>query len=247
MKRQMDAPTPSHGAGPASIRRFYEAASANRAGGDLFSTHISDRLASWVAALAMRCGAHPTVITLANLVVTVGASMVVIIWAERATSFWAAGWLVLIAWQVGYVLDCADGQVARATMKKSSFGARVDVLVDYAAQTSIVCAVAAVLLEFSDPPPALVALFAAVWFESLIIGIMARNDGNRRHSFVTRGGVVDVVKLARAAPFVFLVFGAWLLVSPASVIIPVVALAGFNSLFVLASIGREAWLSMARA
>ena len=74
---------------------------------------------------------------------------------------------------------------------------------------------------------------------------MAKRDGNKQHSFVTCGGVVDLVKLGRAAPFVFFVFGGWLLVSPATILIPVTALSIFNTLFVLASIGREAWLSMA--
>jgi phosphatidylglycerophosphate synthase len=247
VKEQLDAAAHTHHDRRASLLTCYELARASRSGGDLYSRHVSDRLASWVAAVAMTRGTHPTIITLANLAVTVGASLVVIAHAGQAESFWTPGWIVLVAWQLGYVLDCADGQVARASKKQSSYGARVDVLVDYAAQTSIVCAISAVLLESSDPPPALVPLFAAVWFESLIIGILARRDDNRQHSFVTRKGAIDVVKLARAAPFVFLVFGAWLLVSPGTILIPVVALSIFNSMFILASIGREAWLSMKRA
>jgi phosphatidylglycerophosphate synthase len=183
-------------------------------------------------------------LTLANLVITVAGSVALTAGADRADRLWVPGWLALACWQLGYVLDCADGQLARATGKKSDFGARVDVLVDFAVKISIVVAIVAVAAQFSDPPVILLALFIASWFESLIIGILARSDGNIGHSFMPGRGAADVVKLVRDTPFILLVLGIWLLVAPHNLIIPIAAIASINLSFVVASIAREAYLSM---
>src|SRR5262252_8303651 len=43
---------------------------------------------------------------------------------------WVVGLVALVAWQIAYALDCADGQLARVGGRTSAAGGRVDVLCD---------------------------------------------------------------------------------------------------------------------
>ena len=51
----------------ASLSKLYRVARAHRGGGDLFTRRVSDPLGSWAAAVAIRFGIHPTIVTIANL------------------------------------------------------------------------------------------------------------------------------------------------------------------------------------
>jgi hypothetical protein len=82
---------------------------------------VSDPLGSW-AAVAIRFGIHPTIVTIANLGLALAASIFVITQADQLHPGWMPGLLALVLWQLSYILDCADGQVARATGKASLFG-----------------------------------------------------------------------------------------------------------------------------
>ena len=53
-----------------------------------------------------------------------------------------------------------------------------------------------------------------------------------------------MIKLLRDYGFVLFIISGWLVVAPRSVIIPVLAVTVVNGTFLVASIGREAWLSM---
>lgn len=231
---------------PASVTEFYRRARDHRGGGGLFTVRVNDPLGSWVAAVAIRFDVHPTVVTLTDLVLALVASAVVITQADHLHAGWLPGLLALVLWQLSYVLDCADGQVARATGKASSFGARVDVLVDFFVHVAVICALVTVLAQRTHLPVALLVGFAILWPLNLFIGALARSDGNAGHSFSQRGGMVAVIKLVRDTGFVLFVMGVWLLVHPQSIVIPVVAVSTVNALFLLASIGRETYLSMCR-
>jgi phosphatidylglycerophosphate synthase len=225
----------------------YRLARAQRSGGDLFSRLVNDRLGSWVAAVAIRLGIHPAVVSLVNFLLALGASAVVIATAGQAQGWWVPGLVAFVGWQLAYVFDCADGQVARATGTRSDFGARLDLLVDFAVQSSIICALVTVIARWSDPPVVLLAVFATLWFVHLFVTVLARADGNVGHSFISRRGAIDVIKLVRDTGFLLFLIGGWLLVFPRSVIVPVVAITVVNAAFLLASISREAWLGMRRA
>ena len=231
---------------PASLTESYCRARDHRGGGGLFTVRVNDPLGSWVAAVAIRFGVHPTVVTLTDLTLALIASAVVITQADHLHAGWLPGLLALVLWQLSYVLDCADGQVARATGKASSFGARVDVLVDFFVHVAVICALATVLTQRAHLPVALLVGCAILWPLNLFIGALARSDGNTGHSFSRRGGVIGVIKLARDTGFVLFVVGIWLLINPQSIVIPVAAVGAVNALFLLASIGREAYLSMHR-
>ena len=231
-----------------SLADGYRRARAHRGDGDLFTRLVNDRLGWSVAAVGIRLGIHPTVITLGNLSLAMIGSIAVITHAGQAHSWWAPGLIAFIAWQLAYVLDCADGQVARATGKKSEFGARVDILADFSVQSSIICSLVSVITHTSDGSMILLALFATTWPVNLITWVLTRADGNVEHSLVrTKSGVISVVKLARDYGFVVLVFSGWVVVAPQSLIIPVIAFTCVNVVFLAASIAREAWLSMRRA
>ena len=230
-----------------SLDRSYRLARAHQVPGGLFTKLVNDRLGSSVAAVGISLGVHHSVITLIDLMLALIASMVVIARADQADGWWAPGVMAFVLWQLAYVLDCADGQVARATGKQSDFGARVDVLVDFSVQISIIGALLAVVDRLSDPSPILVAVFATTWFVNLIVFLLGRADGNVGHSFSpNQRGLVGVIKLVRDYGFVLFVMSGWLAVAPESVHIPMSALTMVNVVFLLASIGREACLSMRR-
>ncbi|MDQ4093096.1 MAG: CDP-alcohol phosphatidyltransferase family protein [Actinomycetota bacterium] len=205
---------------------------------------MSDPFGSWIAAIAIRFRIQASILTLADLLFALSATAVVIAQVDQAHPWWLPGLIALVLWQLAYVLDCADGQVARATGKQSDFGARVDVLVDFLVHGAIICSLITVIARWSDPPAALLAACAALWPVNLLIGVLARTDRNIGHSFTQRGRIVTVIKLVRDTGFILFATGVWLLIAPRSIIFPVVAITAFNAFFLLASIGREAYFSM---
>lgn len=230
----------------ASLTELYRVARAHRGGGLLCTRRVHDPLGSWAAAVAIRFHIHPTIVTLTGLVLALGASTLVIAQADHLRAGWLPGLLALVLWQLSYILDCADGQVARATGKKSDFGARVDLLVDFLVQGGVICALIAVLAQRADLPASLLAACAILWPVNLFIWVLVRSDGNAGRLFSRGGNIVTVIKMVRDTGFILFVVGMWLLVAPQSIVVPVVAITAVNASYLLASIGREAYMSMRR-
>lgn len=228
-----------------TLRDLHHSAAAYQTDGGLFTTWVNYPLANWVAAVAIRFNIHPTVVTLANVTSAVAGSTIVILGSNQLESLWLPGLVGLVLWQLAYTLDCADGLVARVTGKTSSFGARTDVLADFLANASVIAALMTVTARQVDVPVALLVLGGVLWPLSLLVYLLVRLDGNQGHSFTQRqGGVVSLVKLIRDDGFILLVASGWLFVDPATVVVPVAIFCGVELLFLLASIGREAYLSM---
>lgn len=227
-----------------SFRDLYRLAAAHRSGGDLFTRRVNDPLGSWAAAVAIRFGLHPTIVTGINLTIALGAGGVIIARAEQLHAGWFPGLLALLCWQLSFILDCADGQVARATGKATSFGARLDTLVDLLVHGVVICSLATVVAAQSDLPSAILVGLGIFWPVNLLVYALARADGNIGHSFTRREGIVAVIKLGRDTGFVLLVVGIWLFVHPESIVFPIMAFAAFNACLLLANIAREAYLSM---
>jgi phosphatidylglycerophosphate synthase len=204
---------------------------------------VHDPLGSWAAAIAIRLGIHPSVVTLTGLVPAVTASVVVILTASHAEGVWLPGLLALVGWQLAYVLDCADGQVARATGKCSDSGARLDLLVDFTRESSIICALVAVIARWSDPPVVLLAVFSTLWLANLLVAVLARTNDTERQ-VAGRRGTNAVVGPVRDSGFLLPLVGGWLLISPRNVIIPVAAVTVMNAAFLLTGTARESWLSI---
>jgi len=229
---------------PPTVAECYSAARQARSGGFLYSQTVSDRLGTAVAAIGMRLGAHPTYLTLVNLVLGIGGSVAVM--AGRSPDRTAPLLVVgVILWQVAYIFDCADGQVARATGKTSAYGASVDVFVDVAVQISVVVAVSSVILPRHEIPGLLVVLFAAAWFLNFVTFLLNKGDDQVSNSLIARrSALVSVAKLLRDYGFVILVLGTWLLASPSTLFIPVMAVTANNLVLLVGYIARAAGLSV---
>lgn len=229
---------------PPTVAQCYVAARQARGGGFLYTQTVSDRLGTAVAAVGMRLGAHPTYLTLVNLVLGIGGSVAII--ASRSPSLIAplpiAG---VVLWQAAYIFDCADGQLARATGKTSAHGGSVDTLVDVAVQISVVAAVGSVVLSRHEIPALVIVLFASAWFLNFVTFLLARGDDQVSHSLIgRRSALASVAKLLRDYGFVILMLGVWLLVSPSTLFVPVIAVTVTNLVLLAAYIARSAVLSV---
>ncbi|MBV1853338.1 CDP-alcohol phosphatidyltransferase family protein [Catellatospora tritici] len=211
-----------------SAADFY---AVNRGGG-LFSEALSQRLGAVFALVAERTGLKPTTLTLANLVLGLTVSTLIVV---RGQGGLALGLLALVGWQVAYCLDCADGQLARVTNQRSLAGARIDILCDVASQIGLVTALVAV----AKPPVWLTALFAGSWMVNLVTSVLATSD--KAQSMVTSTSLpVRLVKLVRDYGAVIFVAGLVLAFAPGLTIWFVAAFTVVNFGFLLASIAFTA-------
>ncbi|PZM92141.1 MAG: CDP-alcohol phosphatidyltransferase [Actinobacteria bacterium] len=212
-------------------------------GGGLFSEAVSQRLGAAIALAAHRLGLSPTTLTVANVLLGLAISSVVVAAAERTGAGappWTIGLLALVGWQVAYGLDCADGQLARVTGRTSAAGARVDVLCDVAAQIGLVTALSAVAVAVRPTTPVwLVAAFAGTWMVNLVTSVM--QSGPAAASMVTSTALpVRVVKLIRDYGAVITAAGLVLTVAPRGTPWLIAAFTVINGGFLLASIAFAA-------
>lgn len=88
---------------------------------------IAQRLAAPLAWAAFRMRLTPSQVTLTGLLFSIcGATAYAL-----APTGWAGAGLTFGLLALGYLFDCADGQVARATQRTSEHGAWLDVFCDY--------------------------------------------------------------------------------------------------------------------
>lgn len=209
-------------------------------GGGLFTEAVNQRLGAHLAAFAHRRGLAPTSLTLANLALGITGSVLVI-----ATTPWA-GPIAAVLWQFAYCLDCADGQLARATGRASAAGARVDILCDVAVQISLVAAVAATASAHVAGLPAwLGPLFAGTWMVNLVTSLLA--GGPAGGSLVpSRSWPVRVVKLVRDYGAIVLVCGVVIAFAPRWTGWLMAALCIVNGGFLAAAIAQAAQASRYR-
>ncbi|SHI73006.1 CDP-alcohol phosphatidyltransferase [Rubritalea squalenifaciens DSM 18772] len=97
------------------------------AGGGQWLTRGYHHLGAMGAFVASRLGLSPNVVTLVSALCVLVA--VCILGYTGLGTLWASV-VVFVLMAVGYVLDCADGQLARATQQCSKLGAWLDHLVD---------------------------------------------------------------------------------------------------------------------
>jgi phosphatidylglycerophosphate synthase len=215
---------------------------ARHRGGGLFTETVSQRLGAQLAVLAYRRSLAPTVLTLANLVLGMAASVLVVLYLARAPL--VVGLIALVLWHLAYGLDCADGQLARVTGQTSPAGARVDVLCDVAMQISLVAAVSTVASHYTPrPAPALLAAFAGTWMVNLVTSIL--QQGGSAASLVSgRSPAIRAIKLIRDYGFVVTVVGLVLTFVPQWTVWLLVGFTAINGLFLLASIGAAARASL---
>lgn len=97
---------------------------ANRVDDGFYSTFVVRKASKPITRLALRWGLSPNTITVISFVVGIAAAV------AFATGSWP--WIVVgaLLLQVSLVIDCVDGEVARATRKFSSLGAWLDASTD---------------------------------------------------------------------------------------------------------------------
>jgi phosphatidylglycerophosphate synthase len=97
---------------------------ANRIDDGFYSTFVVRKIAKPFTRVALRVGLKPNAITLLSFLIGIGA----------AASFAGGSWFWLLVGalllQLSLVLDCVDGEVARATRTFTPFGAWLDALTD---------------------------------------------------------------------------------------------------------------------
>jgi phosphatidylglycerophosphate synthase len=229
---------------PARLRDFL----ATNRGGGLYSEAVSQPVGAVIALVSARRGIAPTVLSLVNVILGVSASAVVVAFAEPAAAGGLPGWLpglvALVAWQLAYAFDCADGQLARVTGQTSAAGARLDVLCDIATQIALVTALCVATVVHRPGTPAwLVAVFASTWMVNLVTSVM-QGGPNAASMVASRAPAVRLVKLVRDYGAVILVAGAVLTFAPGWTIVVIWAFTAVNGLFLVASIGFAARSSL---
>lgn len=97
---------------------------ANRLDDGFYSTFVVRKLSKPMTRFALRLGLSPNSITLASFAIGTAAA--------ACFALGARGWLVLgaVLLQLSLVVDCVDGEVARATRKFSALGAWLDASTD---------------------------------------------------------------------------------------------------------------------
>jgi phosphatidylglycerophosphate synthase len=203
---------------------------AQHRGGGLLTELLNQRVGSWLALAAYRVGMPPRVVTVLGLLVGLAGSMLLLVRG-------ASGALpALLAWHLAYSLDCADGQLARATGKASPAGGRLDVLCDIAVQIGVVTAVSAVAaVHAPEVSRWLGPLFAGAWLINLFTSVLAGGPGSAS-LLPSRSGAVRVAKLVRDYAALITLSGLIIVIRPGWVIWLMAALSLVNGVFLALSI-----------
>jgi phosphatidylglycerophosphate synthase len=225
---------------------LYARAKAASGAGGVVTIYISNVIGAAIAATGMRLGLHPSLLSLTNLLAAATGSVPVIWMSSTAYSWWWPGWLALIFWPLAYAFDCADGQIARATGKQGEFGARVDVLADYGAQALVVVAVAAVGNASQTAPMALIAVICSFWCFGTFAAALRRSDSIEGHSLLGNTPLARIMHSILDTGLINLALGAWILISPSTIIIPASAITLLNLAYFVGSLARETHLSLKR-
>ena len=130
-----------------------------RAGATIYSWHVNYRIGALLARPLVPTRVTPNQLTLLSLVVSVVTSAYVIV-AAQVTLPVAA--IVLVGWQLGYSLDCADGQLARARGRASPFGAWLDQCADFVSHVAVLTSLAVVVSRAPWMTPVRGALLAGL-------------------------------------------------------------------------------------
>ena len=101
--------------------------------------NISYRLGATIAVVTSRLGISPNMLSLLSAAITF-CSCVLAVYLGQGT--WLAALVVIFGLQLGYAFDCADGPLARATGRQSSFGSLLDKICDLSSGMVFPCVLA---------------------------------------------------------------------------------------------------------
>jgi CDP-L-myo-inositol myo-inositolphosphotransferase len=140
--------------------RLIVARAASKPLDGLVSRRLNRPLSRRVSLLLVRAGVSPTAVTLGTFAFTLVAAVVVAFGAVSVVALAAGGLLV----QLASIVDGCDGEVARATLRTSRFGALLDTMLDRVADAALLVALAvAAGLRATTWAALTAALFAALF------------------------------------------------------------------------------------
>jgi phosphatidylglycerophosphate synthase len=157
--------------GAVSDRRIAQL-QANRVDDGFYSTFLVRRLSKPVTRLALKLGLSPNTITLISFLIGMCAAL--------AFAQGTRPWLIIgaIALQISLIVDCVDGEVARATRRFSALGAWLDASTDRVKEYAAYAGLAA---------GALVGGLSAWWVAVILIVVQTvRHMGDYTFSRVQR-------------------------------------------------------------
>lgn len=174
-----------------ATRRYREAldrlgaAQKPGAGFPAYTRWVNRRLAKYAAAAAYQVGATPNGVTAASAAVSAaGIALIALAPVSLGTGFAAAALLAL-----GYLLDSADGQVARLTGRGSIAGEWLDHVVDAVRTPSVHLAVLIGLLRIGSGGALLPMLFCVVAVGQFMSQVLAEQLSGRVHRQPAGNGV----------------------------------------------------------
>ena len=142
----------------------------------IVSRKLNRRVSPRISLLLVRAGASPTATTLGTFAFTLVAAGVLALGSRSALALAAGGVLV----QLASIFDGCDGEVARATLRSSRFGALLDTLLDRVSDAALLTALA-VAAGFATGTWA--ALTVAVFFALFVPYVKAAYEASARRSF----------------------------------------------------------------
>jgi phosphatidylglycerophosphate synthase len=117
----------------------------------------------------------PNQLTILSAVVNVATSVFVIVAGQVTVAI--AG-IALIGWQLGYSLDCADGQLARARRSASPFGAWLDQCADFVSHVAVLTSLAVVVSRAAWMTPLGAALLGGLAVGANLFVLFATSQYN---------------------------------------------------------------------
>jgi phosphatidylglycerophosphate synthase len=176
----------------AALARLSTAQKSSK-GGPAYSVWVNRRLGRFPAAAAYALGLTPNVVTAASAACSLAAFTLVVL-----TSGWLTGIVAALLLVLGYVLDSADGQLARLRGGGSLAGEWLDHMVDSVKITLVHLAVLVHLYRFTDLDTAwlLVPMGFTVIGVSLFFAQLLNEQLRRNKLIATRPSEVGVVEHA---------------------------------------------------
>ena len=117
-------------------------------GGYWWTMRVNQTMGAVLAQAAIRFDLRPVHLSLMNVALGVATSAWVLLLRSRPV---IAALIAVIGWSIAYSLDCADGQLARATQMSTAGGAILDLLGDYLVQITVIFSMLQVSTSGMDP------------------------------------------------------------------------------------------------
>lgn len=105
-------------------------------GGYWWTMTVNQTVGAYLARAGIRLGLHPNHVSLGTALLGIATTTVVVLTYPYEPVL--AGVVGLVGWQLSYSLDCADGQIARATGQATPRGALLDLLCDFVIHVAVV-------------------------------------------------------------------------------------------------------------